>query len=102
MSTNVQELAYGLMPGGGAALAWASTSRSSDETDTIAGMRMVVDVGTWSASRFVLAGGQSGNPLSPHYTDLFELWRQGEGVPMAWTEEEVRIAATQTLVLSPV
>jgi penicillin amidase len=72
------------------------------ETDNIAGMRMVVEVGNWSASRFVVAGGQSGNPLSPHYADLFEYWRRGEGVPMAWTPEEVRVAARQTLELHPI
>jgi penicillin amidase len=71
------------------------------ETDNIAGMRMVVDVGNWSASRFVLCGGQSGNPLSPHYADLFELWQKGEGVPMPWTADEVREAARETLALNP-
>ena len=44
--------------------------------------RAVIDLGDLGASRFVLAGGQSGNPLSPHYGDLFELWRRGEGVPI--------------------
>jgi penicillin amidase len=62
---------------------------------------MAVDVGDWSKSRFVLAGGQSGNPLSPHHTDLFELWQRGDGVPMAWTVEEVRAAAKATLELVP-
>ena len=41
-------------------------------------------------SRWSLPGGQSGNPLSPHYDDLFELWQRGDGVPIAWTPEEVR------------
>ena len=71
------------------------------EADNIASMRMVVDVGNWSASRLVLAGGQSGNPLSPHYADLFELWRRGNGAPMPWTEAEVRAAAKETLLLNP-
>ena len=44
--------------------------------------RAVIELGNLGASRFVLAGGQSGNPLSPHYGDLFELWRRGEGVPI--------------------
>jgi penicillin amidase len=48
----------------------------------IANTRAVVDLGDLAASRFVLAGGQSGNPFSPHYGDLFELWRRGEGVPI--------------------
>jgi penicillin amidase len=67
--------------------------------DNIASLRMVVDVGAWSNSRFSLPGGQSGNPLSPHYDDLLPLWLRGEGVPIAWTEEEVRQATIHTLEL---
>ena len=69
--------------------------------DNIASMRMVVDVGAWRNSRFSLPGGQSGNPLSPHYDDLLPLWLRGEGVPIAWTDEEVRQATVQTLELMP-
>ncbi len=70
--------------------------------DTIASLRTVLDVGAWHNSRFSLPGGQSGNPLSPHYDDLFPLWKRGEGVPIAWTEEEVRQAAVRTLELTPI
>ena len=35
--------------------------------DNIPSLRMVLDVGAWHNSRFVLPGGQSGNPMSPHY-----------------------------------
>ncbi len=65
----------------------------------IASLRAVMDVGGWENSRFVLPGGQSGNPLSPHYDDLFALWQRGEGVPIAWTPAEVRAAAVATLEL---
>jgi penicillin amidase len=75
--------------------------RPIDETDNIAGLRMAVDVGNWSASRFVICGGQSGNPLSAHYDDMFALWQRGEGVPMAWTSEEIRAAARWTLTIEP-
>jgi penicillin amidase len=67
----------------------------------IASMRMVVDVGGWEASRFVLPGGQSGNPFSPHYADMFPLWRRGDGVPIAWSDEAVRRATRQSLKLVP-
>jgi penicillin amidase len=67
--------------------------------DNIASLRMVVDVGAWHNSRFSLPGGQSGNPLSPHYGDLFELWQRGDGVPIAWTPEEIRQATVETLEL---
>jgi penicillin amidase len=52
-------------------------------------------------SRFVLAGGQSGNPLSPHYRDLLQLWLRGEGVPIAWSADAVTEAAVDRLVLHP-
>jgi penicillin amidase len=64
--------------------------------------RMAVEVGAWENSRFVVAIGQSGNPLSPHYSDLFDLWRAGDGVPIAWTEAEVASATVATLTLDPV
>ena len=67
----------------------------------IANHRTVIDLGNPERSRFVLAGGQSGNPLSPHYADLFELWQRGEGVPIAWTSQAVDEASIDRLVLRP-
>lgn len=43
-----------------------------------AGLRAVFDLADLDASRFIIAGGQSGNPLSPHFGDLIERWRDGE------------------------
>ncbi|MFQ5795121.1 MAG: penicillin acylase family protein [Candidatus Bipolaricaulia bacterium] len=67
----------------------------------IASLRMVVDVGNWEASRFVLPGGQSGNPVSPHYDDLLPLWQRGEGVPIAWSQSEVERVTRSVLRLVP-
>jgi penicillin amidase len=64
-------------------------------------LRVVVDVGQWKNSRFVLPGGQSGNPASRHYDDLLGLWKRGEGVPIAWDPEAVRAAAVESLELLP-
>src|SRR5260370_33661243 len=58
--------------------------------DNIASLRGVIDVGAWENSRFCLPGGQSGNPCSPHYAELFPLWLRGEGGPIAWAVAEVR------------
>jgi penicillin amidase len=67
----------------------------------VASARMVVDVGAWENARYSLPGGQSGNPVSPHYADLFPFWRRGEGVPIAWAREEVRRASKELLRLTP-
>ena len=62
---------------------------------------MVLDVGVWDRSLFSLPGGQSGNPLSPHYRDLLPFWLEGTGAPIAWTREAVEAATVETLLLRP-
>jgi penicillin amidase len=46
-------------------------------------MRIVLDLGNWEASRFIVTHRQSGNPPSPHYDDQLRLWQRGEGIPIA-------------------
>jgi penicillin amidase len=41
------------------------------------GLRFVLDFAAPEAAQFALAGGQSGNPLSPHYADWLNDWRDG-------------------------
>jgi len=81
--------------------AFAPPSDPTTNPLSIASLRMVVDVGNWEESRFALPGGQSGNPLSPHYDDLLPLWQRGEGAPIAWSPEEVARVARSTLHLVP-
>jgi penicillin amidase len=67
----------------------------------IANLRMVLDVGNWEENCFVLAGGQSGNPLSPHYADLLPLWQRGDGIGIAWSETKIAQITQSTLQLEP-
>lgn len=67
----------------------------------VATLRIAMDVGDWDRTRVSLAGGQSGNPLSPHYSDLFEHWRRGEAIPFAYSEAAVAAATVATLRLEP-
>ncbi|HHC07196.1 MAG TPA: penicillin acylase family protein [Actinobacteria bacterium] len=64
-------------------------------------LRMVVDVGDWDANRFVLPGGQSGNPLSPHYADQLEAWKRGAGISIGFSETAVELATRHVLDLLP-
>jgi len=64
-------------------------------------LRTIIDVGNFDASRFVLLGGQSGNPLSPNYTNLVPLWQQGKGVPVYWSDALAREHIVDTLTLEP-
>jgi len=80
----------------------AQTYRAND-FNVIAGasVRMVMDVGNWDASRVINTPGQSGDPLSPHYRDLFPLWAAGQYVPMVYSREAVEQAAELDVKLEP-
>ena len=48
-----------------------------------AGVRAIYDLADLERSRFMIATGQSGNPLSPHYADLTRRWRDGRTLRLA-------------------
>jgi penicillin amidase len=62
-----------------------------------AGFRAVFDLKNPDASLFVIATGQSGNPLSAHYGDLAPLWQKGKSVTLAGTA----VGEGHTLTLEP-
>lgn len=68
---------------------------------SIATARTVIEIGDWDDARFVLLGGQSGNPLSPHYDDQIPVWQRGEGVRVPWTPAAVEEITEATLTLTP-
>lgn len=47
-----------------------------------AGLRAVYDLADLESSGFMIAAGQSGHPLSPHYRDLMAPWAQGRLLPI--------------------
>jgi penicillin amidase len=65
----------------------------------VASMRMSVEVGDWDNNRFVLPGGQSGNPMSPHYADQLDLYRSGRSITIAWSPEKIATATVDVLEL---
>lgn len=44
--------------------------------------RQIVDLGDLNGSLWIIPGGSSGDPSSPHYSDQLEDWRQGRYHPM--------------------
>jgi len=67
-----------------------------------ASVRMVLDVGAWDNSRVINTPGESGDPDSPHYRDLFPLWATGRYVPFVFSDAAVMAAAERVIVLEPV
>lgn len=67
----------------------------------IASLRFAVEAGAWEHARFVLPGGQSGNPFSPHYRDQVALWLRGDAFTIAWDRADVLRATRHLLRLAP-
>jgi penicillin amidase len=61
--------------------------------------RIALDVGEWDSSRVVNSPGQSGDPRSPHYADLLNLWAQNESFPLLYSRNAVEDAMEQRIVL---
>jgi penicillin G amidase len=77
--------------------------RESDYRQTSgATYRQVIDVGDWDRSMTLNAPGQSGDPRSPHYRDLFPLAAEGRYVPMVFSREKVMDAAERIITLEPI
>ncbi|HEY3799879.1 MAG TPA: penicillin acylase family protein [Caulobacteraceae bacterium] len=87
---------------GSASTPAAATWRLSDY-GAIAGasVRLDMDVGAWDNSVAVNTPGQSGDPFSPHYRDLFPLWAGGDFFPLAFSDAAVAAAARDELDLTP-
>ena len=63
--------------------------------------RAVYDLGDPDESHVMIATGQSGNPVSPHYDDLIPRWRAGELIRVPLRRESVEPLVTERLILQP-
>jgi penicillin amidase len=66
-----------------------------------ASVRLVMDVGAWDNSVAMNTPGQSDDPMSAHYRDLFPLWAQGSYVPLRFSRAAVDRDAEELIHLSP-
>lgn len=66
-----------------------------------ASVRMVMDVGAWDNSMVINTPGQSDDPMSAHYRDLFPLWAAGSYVPLRFSRAAVDRDAEELIHLVP-
>jgi penicillin amidase len=94
-------LDVGPAPRGGSNLTINNNGWRAKDFRVISGVswRMVLDVGDWDASYTINSPGQSGDPDSPHYRDLFPLWSRDEYVPLLFSAAAVDGAAESRILL---
>ena len=64
-------------------------------------MKIVADTEDWDNSVGLNTPGQSGDPDSPHYRDLFALWARGQYFPIAFSRAKVESVRESTTRLTP-
>jgi len=96
-------LAVGPAPRGGSGDTVGNTAYLADTFVQTGGatFRIVVDVGDWDGSLVMNSPGQSGDPHSPHYSDLFEAWSRGEAFPLYYSRERVEAVTERRIRLRP-
>lgn len=72
---------------------WAQVSGAS--------YRQIIDLSNWDRSWVVNTPGQSGQPGSPHYSDLLPLWDSGRYFPLLYSRKAVEGETTDRLTLEP-
>ena len=93
-------LEVGPYPRGG----YESTVNNTGGSDNQRGggsFRVILDPSNWDNSIATSAPGQSGDPMNPHYRDLFELWVRHQYFPLAYTRAKVESVTEHRLLLNP-
>jgi penicillin amidase len=98
-----RQLNVGPLPRGGSGDTVGNTGYRVEDFRQTGGSswRMVVDVGNWDDSLFINTPGQSGDPRSPHYADLFEEWARDGTFPLLYNREKIETTVEQKIVLEP-
>ena len=94
------QLNLGPLPRGGNAYTPGSTGSNLLQSSG-ATFRMIVNTGDWDASVGTNAPGQSGDPSSPFYSNLFESWVKDEYFPVYYSRDKVEAASVDKMVLKP-
>lgn len=94
------KLDLGPLPRGGYGDTPGSTGGNLRQS-TGASFRMVVNTGDWDAAMATNGPGQSGNPDSPFYRNLFEPWAKDQYFPIYYSKEKIEKASVSKLILNP-
>ncbi len=78
-----------------------SATGNSDNQTSGGSLKIVADTEDWDNSVGLNTPGQSGDPDSPHYRDLFELWARGKYFPIAYSKKKVDSVAESVTRLTP-
>ncbi len=93
-------LDVGPAPRGGDSYTVSATG-GADNQASGGSLKIIADLNDWDRSVALNNPGQSGDPDSPHYRDLFALWARGRYFPLVYTRSGVESVTESVLSLQP-
>jgi penicillin amidase len=78
-----------------------SATGNADNQTSGGSLKIIADTENWDNSLGLNNPGQSGDPSSPHYRDLFEIWSRGKYFPIFYTREKVESVTEERQALAP-
>jgi len=95
-----KKINFGPVARGGYGETVNATANSLNQTHG-ASFRILVDTEDWDKTLGINSPGQSGNPDSPHYGDLFPIWAENGYFPAFFSKEKIKMVADETTELRP-
>jgi len=94
------KLDLGPLPRGGNSYTPGSTGGNNNQSSG-GSFRMIVNTGDWDAAIGTNGPGQSGDPDSPFYSNLFEPWAKDQYFPVYYSREKIDSMAVNKVILNP-
>ena len=95
-----QQINLGPLPRGGYPNTPAANGSGNNQTAG-ASFRMVTDLADWDLTQMTNTPGQSGDPRSPFYKNLFEDWAQDRYFPAYFSEKKIEEHTHEYLIFTP-
>lgn len=93
-------LNVGPLPRGGSGETVSATGSADNQTSG-GSFKLIVDTENWDNSIGLNNPGQGGNPASPLYRNLFEMWAKGRYFPVAYSRAKVESVTDTVTTLTP-
>jgi penicillin amidase len=95
-----QQLNLGPLPRGGSGQTPGSTGGTDNQLSG-ASFRILIDTKDWDKALMINTPGQSGNPDSPYYRNLFETWANDQYFPAYYSKEKIKSVTKEIMLLQP-
>ena len=94
------KLNIGPLPRGGNGSTPGSTG-SADNQQTGASFRILIDTKDWDQAKMINTPGQSGDPESPFYRNLFNDWANDKYFPALYSKDKINANTVERIELKP-